>query len=773
MSTGGSTDRAPLTVTVALGVTLAVGAFALVMPVVMTLVPGKVLPAPFLPQHQRGETLTYLLTYAVLVPLAVLAARRLADALHAGPHAARLPALAGLLAGGLAAALVAVKALGSLEVVGDGVRTVFFAAALWWAAAAGLVLLLRGRPAAAGTVLTALRARRRLLVAAAGAGVFVVLLCFTDLRSVSVPALLLAALAVAGATALHGRIRSAPTRRWGAVADVLVVSLVLVLVPDLVIFRPEDAAGDLAVSLETGIIQFHHNFLLGPANEVLHGRAMLDGTASQYGVTSIYLLTAWFGAAMPIGYGALGLLTGLLTAGWFAAGYAILRLAGTPRWLSAGALGVAIVVLAFNLPYPVGALPQSGPLRFGMPMALLLFAVLAERRPSRLLGALAPAVLGLASVWSFEALAFTGVTFAALALARATLAAPGARLRTLAAQALAGGLACVVAHVLFAAITLAATGDLPRWGQYIAYLRQFLGGEVGELTYDVERWTPGFAVGAVYAASAVGLAELRRRRPPMLEAERTAAVALVGMTAYGAVLLSYYVDRSQGHILIHVALPALLVGTLWLGLVLRAQPAVALASRRAALGSGLAIAALLLAVAASSVDGRFERSPLALAAPGGDSLRGAVERLADPPPLNPSAPDGERALARHLPGERRSLLVVSPDLGVEVLIRSDRSDALHLGDPTEASFAKDAELPIVRSAVNGLRPGRRMLMDRTAVAVLVRLRAEPRRDVLVDPLKPLAPLQQWALRRIDERFELRPVGRPIGAFSVVELTARA
>ncbi len=36
--------------------------------------------------------------------------------------------------------------------------------------------------------------------------------------------------------------------------------------------------------------------------------------------------------------------------------------------------------------------------------------------------------------------------------------------------------------------------------------------------------------------------------------------------------MSYYVDRSQSHILVHVALPALLTGALWLGLLLRSRP---------------------------------------------------------------------------------------------------------------------------------------------------------------------------------------------------------
>ena len=175
---------------------------------------------------------------------------------------------------------------------------------------------------------------------------------------------------------------------------------------------------------------------------MLNGRAMLVDTASQYGVTSIYLLAAWFQLA-PIGYGTLGLLTGGLTALWFAAGYGVLRLAGTSRPLSAAAMGVAVVALVFNLAYPVGALPQSGPLRFGLPMLVVLAAVAGERFPARARAArvAAFASLGLASVWSLEALAFTAVVLAAVLCVQAWLAPGPGRLRWLARQAALAGLA--------------------------------------------------------------------------------------------------------------------------------------------------------------------------------------------------------------------------------------------------------------------------------------------------------------------------------------------
>ena len=58
--------------------------------------------------------------------------------------------------------------------------------------------------------------------------------------------------------------------------------------------------------------------------------------------------------------------------------------------------------------------------------------------------------------------------------------------------------------------------------------------------------------------------------------------------------------------------------------------------------------------------------------------------------------------------------MVQPDLGIEILIRSGRADRLLLGDPWEASFAEAEELPQLRAAVDALRPGERMLLDRPA-----------------------------------------------------------
>ena len=170
----------------------------------------------------------------------------------------------------------------------------------------------------------------------------------------------------------------------------------------------------------------------------------------------------------------------------------------------------------------------------------------------------------------------------------------GGRMRWLARQAAMVAGACVGAHLLFAALTLIATGDLPDWSMYLAYLRAFLFGNVGDITYDVPRWSPGLALGAGYLASAAALALLVRLRREVVERERVTVLALVGTTGFGILLFSYFVDRSSGHVVIYVALPALLSAALWLSMLLRSE-------RTLPRGAGLGALALVLSVGALMV----------------------------------------------------------------------------------------------------------------------------------------------------------------------------
>jgi hypothetical protein len=776
----GPPEPAPLGPTLALVVALAFGGFAVVMSLVMLIHRPTPLPMPFpslgLPsQNQRAETLSYLLAFAVVLPAALLAAPRLARAVAAGPNAPGLPILTGGVAGSLALVLLGLRLAGAVHLP-DGMKTLLLLAAVWWAVvASALARATRPRPWGALLRLAPWASSAWAGAAVLTLGVVLTVTRLRDLSPVGVGAGAMASLAVLWADRRRAPRRLA--RPWGAVVDAVVVAGILALVPDLHIFRA--AHGDLDIAVETRIIGFHQDFLLGPANQVLHGGTLLVDTASQYGVGSIYALVAWF-HLVPIGYGTLGFLDDVLTALWFAAGYGILRMAGVSRFISASALGVAIVALVFHLGYPVGAVPQDGPLRFGLPMAVLVTSLAGERWPRRASAARTATLvtLGLSAVWSLEGFVYTAAVYATVVAHQAWLRREPGRRRWLARQIGLALLACLAAHAILAGATLATAGRLPQWNQYLAYLHAFLFGGLGNLTYDVGRWSPGLAVGAVYLASAGAVVELSRRRHAVAALGRPALVAQAGVTAYGILLFSYFVDRSLRDILMHVAFPAVLVGALWLSCVLRARPTLPRAVRRGALVSSLVVAALLVSVAWSSIGARLPRTPLAHAMPSGQTLPVALHRLWHPPPLDAAAVEGQRLLARDMPGERHSLVVTLPDLETEILIRSHRADRLLLGDPVETSFVAGPELPRLRAALARLRPGDRMLLDgagRRALAEARRPVTEPRPgespSASLIP-RSLAGLQLYALKRIQERFHTRVIERGAQGLSVVELAAR-
>jgi hypothetical protein len=64
-----------------------------------------------------------------------------------------------------------------------------------------------------------------------------------------------------------------------------------------------------------------------------------------------------------------------------------------------------------------------------------------------------------------------------------------------------------------------------------------------------------------------------------------------------------------------------------------------------------------------------------------------------------------------------------------------------------------------------------MLMSDASVKTLAALRANPRLDPLTGTAPGLAPLQQWALKRIDQRFRLRRIAAAHG-YAVYVLDAR-
>ncbi len=203
--------------------------------------------------------------------------------------------------------------------------------------------------------------------------------------------------------------------------------------------------------------------------------------------------------------------------------------------------------------------------------------------------------------------------------------------------------ACVFAHACSPLATLAAAGQLPDWGQYLAYLRAFLFEPAGRPQLRLRplvagprrrRRIPGLRGGdrpARHSATA-GSASRRAHRD---------VIALTGTTAYGIAIYSYFDNRSTDFALVGVALPApARRRTL-------AQPAPALSSDRRAGGpasggspSPLGRGAPRLAVGWSSIGERYPALGARLRHSRRPVSAGALHRLWHLPPLNTRLPRG-------------------------------------------------------------------------------------------------------------------------------------
>src|SRR6185312_14926132 len=172
--------------TLVLTITFAFASFLLLMAAIWVVHPPHKLPGFFAAggdQNQGTKTFLYVFAYAAILPLAVIAVPRLADAIAAGPSGEGLPALASLLSGSLALALLFVK-LSTAFPWGDGTGVVLVAVGVW---ALGATLLLRRlMRAPAWPPLLSLARCSAWLWAAVGVLLFGLVLSVTAVHSLSV-----------------------------------------------------------------------------------------------------------------------------------------------------------------------------------------------------------------------------------------------------------------------------------------------------------------------------------------------------------------------------------------------------------------------------------------------------------------------------------------------------------------------------------------------------------------------------------------------------------
>ena len=510
----------------------------------------------------------------------------------------------------------------------------------------------------------------------------------------------------------------------------------------------------------------HHDFFLGPANDVLHGRTMLVDVFSQYGVGDIYALALAF-QVIPIGYGGLALIIAFATVGVYALMYLTLRAAIDSPLLVACGVAVAVMGNVFLQGVSYLFYPSIGPLRFGPPYVLIACAVLGARNPrwapsARVAGL---ATLAVAAVWSVETFVYCATVYAALTLLEA-YGRPGVGLRAGARVFLRrGGVGLAVATGAIAALSLAtllASGHAPNWSGYLDYLALYSGEGLGQVPID---WTTAGPVAAcAILLSAAGVVWVARNRHP----PDAVIVALTGFTAFAIASFPYYLGRSVPTNLLHLLPPIVASGTLWTALLLRRETS---GARRAP----ALVAALLLVIGASIAvagmpDARRRWSETAMSQAisyvrgdaKGTGLLSSLRHQWDQPVADPRSPDLAYAIDRLAPGHGPVLLLTEPDLTTEALLRAGRRNVLPIANATQDDLVASSD-DRVRASVRRVRAGTLLITS----APTARSALSP-----IGGPSAFTPLQLIARDGLLRRFRWHTVERLTNGLRAVRLQAR-
>jgi hypothetical protein len=665
--------------------------------------------------EESGQTITYLLCFFVVLPGVVAASPWLERTLAELPG----PTASIVSAGAATAGLTVLFAARAATAGGADCAPVLIGGAVMWclAGVVGLRAVRSGRArrlreAPAGIATLAWAATAGMLAAG--------ILAFVPGRLRAGGPLAVSLLVGGGLMALVlGATRLRLRRGVGLGLDAVAVGVIVLGVVDASFFLhfSHDAAGrPAALGADSfGLQLLHEGFYLGPVNDVLHGRTVLVDTYSQYGVGVIYFLAAIF-KLVPIGYGPLGLISGALTGVAYASGYTVLRIAGCTVVTGAIALAVGIATTGLDVVGSVAGFPSVGALRFG-PAYLLILVIAARARwrsHARELRAAELLVVGVSAVWSAEALAYAlAIVMAAAGIEAAT--APGARgdrVRRWLASVARAVVAVVAAIVLLELITRLSAGRWPDWSSYVALLTSYSSRTVPGVTVfpPIAAWSTGFAVAGVYLVSAVSVIRLagHAEGDPSL---RRRLIAGAAMTAFGVVSLSYWITHGAPFALRWVALPAVLVLALWIDLIARSEAFIPRGWRLAGVGFVSWLAALALVFSWSSVHETGERTALVHALPGSPSLRGDVGSLWHSPRVDPRSLEGELLLLRFAPGRAAVAVLTEGTLGLEILMRSGRANALPLGHPLQLTLIPRRALARLRPAIARLPAGTLALID--------------------------------------------------------------
>jgi len=635
---------------------------------------------------ERAESLLFQVTFAILLPLAVIAAH------YQLASFSNRPEVSALLAGGNLAALSAILLIGHLLFEAEGVSALRIGFLL------GAILIALGN----WTAMKLLRLRAqpirlpRLAPAIAAPLAVCALLLFVPRGSFQSSRLndslelgVVIALFLMAASAVRAR------RSITIALDVLVA---LFLIPLL--------TSDF--NQYNGGLRGDQDYYVGPANAILHGSPMLVDTFAQYGVGVMYFLAGIF-EVIPIGYGSFQFVTGALLGFEFVLIYFVLRIGCRSQLYALIGTGACLIASVFTGIGPHIQFASTGFLRFGPPWVLIALAVLAARNPGRrrMLDAAMLILVGVSAIWSFETFMYTAGTYVAVVALELVLPNGSRRERTRRVLHQLGLFASVIvaSHVVFAVATRVWGGQWPDWGGYLAYIRLY--SLDGLNTLLIDPWSLGYLIVALYFISTVGLVLVALEQREFASASRVELTAIAATTAYGILSYTYFLGRSHPNNLHHIAPPAIALFVLWVSLLARHTPIGSGAVRFAALFFVAWAAAAVIVQQPHQTLVSFQRSPLRQIVQLNPRLSARAHALIDwrQRPTDPRAVEAEQLLDRFAPGQDRVAVVVDADLSTEALIRARRGNLLPIAVPYQDSQLPARSLSLVEKRLSRLRPG--------------------------------------------------------------------
>ncbi|MEY2932910.1 MAG: hypothetical protein RL033_3659 [Pseudomonadota bacterium] len=309
--------------------------------------------------------------------------------------------------------------------------------------------------------------------------------------------------------------------------------------------------------------------IVGPVNDLLHGKDILQGVVSTYGFLFTYALAGLFWL-FRVNDPFLG--TAVVNALAFSIGYGAILLFLAQRIqrisLCLASMGVLLALHFYHLHVPMSWLPQSGFLRFGgmLPVFFLLYAW-PTRSQSRGFEWAFAACSAVAILWTIEVGLYIIAGLAAAGAHQIWLRAPGDRrvfrLIGKTAAAIVLILACVGLRVLV------RHGHWPIWADLLHFQKAFSAGLAMSPVTSIERWPVPILVYLITLFVAVRAGH-----------RLSHAAAWVFLAAFGLASMVYPLGKAGIWDLGRVVLPATLLTAVLVGYLFQAREQTAPRLRR-------------------------------------------------------------------------------------------------------------------------------------------------------------------------------------------------